>query len=174
MLCHHDADVAIERALEGAQFFGYALGHYYVFGTQEPGRTDIWNNFKGSQTSAFASTANTLVGREDAPAESASDGVLRSGIGTPDQLREVLRAYEAAGVDQVVFLIQAGRTTHEHICESLELFATEVLPEFAERDAAAADAKNARLAPAIARAMARKSPPRELSSDYSFTAKGKL
>ena len=176
MLCHRDADVALERALEGAQFFGFALGHYYVFGTQQPGRTDIWNTFKASTSSGFASTANTLVGRDDAPppADSNSDGVLRSGIGTPDQLRRVLREYEDAGVDQVVFLIQAGRTSHEHICESLELFAAEVLPEFAARDADAVAAKDAKFAGPIAKAMARKAPPRELSSDYSFTAKGKL
>ena len=33
-------------------------------------------------------------------------------------------------IDQVVLLNQAGRNTHEHICESLELFAREVMPEF--------------------------------------------
>jgi hypothetical protein len=30
----------------------------------------------------------------------------------------------------VIFLNQAGKNTHEHICESLELFAREVMPEF--------------------------------------------
>jgi hypothetical protein len=33
-------------------------------------------------------------------------------------------------VDQVILLNQAGRNTHEHICESLELFAAQVMPEF--------------------------------------------
>ena len=33
-------------------------------------------------------------------------------------------------IDQVVLLNQAGKNTHEHICESLELFAKEVMPEF--------------------------------------------
>ena len=31
-----------------------------------------------------------------------------------------------------MLLNQAGRNTHEHICESLELFAKEVMPEFQE------------------------------------------
>ena len=44
----------------------------------------------------------------------------------------------------------------------------------AARDAAAVAAKDARLAGPIAKAMARKAPPRELSSEYTFTAKGKL
>jgi len=30
----------------------------------------------------------------------------------------------------VVLLNQAGKNRHEHICESLELFAQEVMPEF--------------------------------------------
>jgi hypothetical protein len=30
----------------------------------------------------------------------------------------------------VILLNQAGKNTHEHICESLELFAREVMPEF--------------------------------------------
>ena len=176
LLCHDDPQVALDRALEGAQFFGYALGHYYVFGSQQPGRTDIWSAFKASRDSGFSSTANTLVGgdAEPAPAAGETDGVLRSGIGTPEQLRAVLRSYEAAGVDQVVFLTQAGRTAHEHICESLELFAREVMPEFAERDPAHTAAKAERLAGAVAAAMRRKAPPRELSSEYSYLAKGKL
>jgi len=33
--------------------------------------------------------------------------------------------FEDAGVDQVIFLQQAGRNKHEHICASLELFAAE-------------------------------------------------
>ena len=63
---------------------------------------------------------------------------LRGCIGTPEQVREYLRRYEEAGVDQVIFVLQAGRNRHEHIMESIELFGREVLPEFAERDEAAA------------------------------------
>ena len=33
--------------------------------------------------------------------------------------------------------MQAGKNRHEHICEALELFGREVLPEFKERDEAA-------------------------------------
>ncbi len=57
-------------------------------------------------------------------------------MGTPAQLREFLRRYEEAGVDQLIFVMQAGKNRHEHIMESIELFGAEVLPEFAERDEA--------------------------------------
>jgi hypothetical protein len=59
-------------------------------------------------------------------------------------------------VDQVIFVMQVGRNRHEDIMESLELFATEVMPEFAERDEAARKAKAERFAPIIEAAFARK------------------
>jgi hypothetical protein len=38
-------------------------------------------------------------------------------------------------VDQIILLNQAGKNKHEHICESLELFAKEVMPEFVGHEA---------------------------------------
>ena len=81
---------------------------------------------------------------------------LRGAIGTPDQLRQFLRRYEEAGVDQLIFVMQAGNNRHEHIMESIELFGTEVLPEFIERDEAAAGAKAAKWEPIVEQAMARR------------------
>jgi hypothetical protein len=95
---------------------------------------------------------------------------LRGAIGTPDQVREYLRRYEEAGVDQVIFVLQAGRNRHEHIMESIEMFGREVLPEFLDRDEAASRDKAKRLEPVIAAALARKhDEPRDLG-DYSFPA----
>jgi hypothetical protein len=101
-------------------------------------------------------------------------GSLRGAIGSPAQVRDLCRRYEQAGVDQVVFLMQAGRNRHEHICESIELFAAEVMPEFAER-ADAADAERARrFGPAIEAALARREPARTSDPGYSIvpTASG--
>jgi hypothetical protein len=80
---------------------------------------------------------------------------LRRGIGTPQQIAEVVRRYDAVGVDQIVFSVQIGRNRHEHICESLELFAREVMPEFVEGREARESAKSARLAKPIAAALAK-------------------
>ena len=79
-----------------------------------------------------------------------------SAIGTPEQIREHLRALQAAGVDQVLLMHQAGRLDHDANCRSLELFATEVMPEFVEGEAEREAAKAERLAPAIEAALARK------------------
>lgn len=47
-----------------------------------------------------------------------------------ETIRERLRELQATHVDQVILLNQAGENTHKDICESLELFAKEVMPEF--------------------------------------------
>ena len=52
--------------------------------------------------------------------------------------------------------MQAGKNRHEDICESIELFGREVLPEFKDRDEAQVKAKADRLAPVVEAAMARK------------------
>ena len=133
--CHDNEATAIARGLDGLRFFRFALAHYYHNGSQIPGETDIWQLYKQTPQD---------------PAEA------RAGIGTPDQIREHLEIMEDAGVDQVVFIQQAGSNRHEDICESLELFAERVLPDFKERDAAQVDEKNERLAEAIGKAEAQK------------------
>jgi hypothetical protein len=88
-------------------------------------------------------------------------------------VREYLQRFEQAGVDQVIFVLQAGKNRHEHICESLELFGREVLPAFKERDEAQGRAKTTRLRPAVDAALERRShePPRPtLPPGYSFPA----
>jgi hypothetical protein len=45
---------------------------------------------------------------------------------------------------------------HEHICDSLELFASAVMPAFKQRDAARQAGKERELAPYVAAALARK------------------
>ncbi|MDP7068410.1 MAG: hypothetical protein QF637_12385, partial [Acidimicrobiales bacterium] len=100
---------------------------------------------------------------------------LRGAIGTPDQLRSFLERYEQAGVDQVIFVLQAGNNRHEHIMESIDIFGTEILPEFKERDPQARSKKAKRLGPHIEAAMARKvrsAPP--LPENYSMPALPKM
>jgi putative sterol carrier protein len=93
-------------------------------------------------------------------------GSLRGAVGTPDQVGDLVRRYEAAGVDQVIFVLQAGKNKHEHICESLELFGSEVMPAFAAEADARDEAKRERLADACAAALARREPARVADSDY--------
>ena len=95
-------------------------------------------------------------------------GSLRGAIGTPDQVTDLLKRYEAVGVDQVIFVLQAGPNLHEHICESIELFGRRVAPLFAEGRDERERAKAERLAGAVERALARRSPPREAPPGYAI------
>ena len=135
MMCTRDEATAIERGIDGAHFFGYSLAHYYVFGDHRPGLTNVWEEFQAAPRRGRLRAQ--IINADDGPLGvkilQQGLGSLRGAIGTPEQVRELCRRYEAAGVDQVIFVLQAGRNRHEHICESLELFGAEVLPEFAER-----------------------------------------
>lgn len=142
---HKDEEEARRRGMDGFRFFGYALGHHYIFGEHKPGRTDIWAEFEKA--------------KDKLPVNGAG------GIGTPDQLRKHLRGFAETGVDQVSFIQQGGNNKHEHICEALELFASEVMPEFKEHEAERQKKKAEELAPYVEKAMARKKAMKELSDN---------
>jgi alkanesulfonate monooxygenase SsuD/methylene tetrahydromethanopterin reductase-like flavin-dependent oxidoreductase (luciferase family) len=148
---HNDAAEARRRGLDGFRFFGYALGHHYGFGIHTPGRTNIWDAFEKAQAAA--------------PGGGGAAGGGEGGIGTPDQLRKHLRGFHENGVDQVAFIQQGGRNKHEHICEALELFAKDVMPEFKEREAEREKKKVEELAPYVEKAMARKQKMKALADD---------
>ncbi|MGA8723646.1 MAG: LLM class flavin-dependent oxidoreductase [Acidimicrobiales bacterium] len=159
MMCARREEDALARGLEGANFFGYSLAHFYVFGEHVPATTDVWKEFLERRDKMGYSPEAALAAEREVLGAKAAAGDrtgLRGAIGTPDQLREFLRRYEEAGVDQLIFVMQAGKNRHEDIMESLELFGTEVLPEFEARDGAAGKEKAARLAEVVERALGRR------------------
>jgi alkanesulfonate monooxygenase SsuD/methylene tetrahydromethanopterin reductase-like flavin-dependent oxidoreductase (luciferase family) len=142
---HPDRDEAVERGIHGFRFFNYAMGAL-VQQDNVPGRTRLWEDYVAQ------AKAKPLTRR--AP-----------GIGTPAEFGDLVRAYEEVGVDQVIFLQQGGMNRHEHICESLELFASEVLPEFAARRDGREAHKAEELAPFVEAALGRKHWMRPLADD---------
>jgi alkanesulfonate monooxygenase SsuD/methylene tetrahydromethanopterin reductase-like flavin-dependent oxidoreductase (luciferase family) len=137
LMCHENSAVAVARGLEGFQFFGYALAHYYITGTHVPGQFNVWEDFKRRGPQLTAPTG---------------------GIGNPDEVRANLEKFESMGVDQVIFIQQGGNNRHEDICESLELFAARVLPEFKDRHDARTRHKAETLAPYVEKALRRMPP----------------
>ena len=141
---HRDRSEAIRRGHEGFEFFRYALNALVAHDTV-PGRTNLWGEYlqkRGNRTEEVVA-ANI-------------DGSRSSGIGTPEDMRAHLEGFQEAGVDQVIFLQQAGRNRHSQICESLELFASDVMPAF-KADVEAREArKRAELAPYAEAALRRK------------------
>jgi len=144
---HQDREEAVNRGLEGFEFFGYALGALYGFGEHKPGRTNLFEQFREVRDKQLAEMPVDIT-------ESLTGA--RGGIGTPDDMRAHLKKFEEVGVDQVTFIQQAGMNKHEHIFESLELFASEVMPEFKVRETEREARKAAELAPYIDAALARK------------------
>jgi len=131
-------------------------------GEHEPGRTDVWAEFQRDR--AKKGFAREIVNPDKEPLGvkllEQGFGSLRGAIGTPEQVAELVERFERSGVDQVIFALQTGHTKHEHVCESLELFAERVMPSFAERADQVDAEKRERLAAACARAVGRRKPPR--------------
>jgi alkanesulfonate monooxygenase SsuD/methylene tetrahydromethanopterin reductase-like flavin-dependent oxidoreductase (luciferase family) len=116
-MCAKTDEEARERA-DGDTFFQFSLKYYGASSGRQrppPGTVNMWdeyNKWKKANPEAHAAA-------------------LRGGlIGSPETIRRKLQKFQSSNIDQVVLLNQAGKNTHEHICESLELFAKEVMPEF--------------------------------------------
>jgi alkanesulfonate monooxygenase SsuD/methylene tetrahydromethanopterin reductase-like flavin-dependent oxidoreductase (luciferase family) len=117
-MCAETDEEAIHKA-SGWTFFIFALSHYGRNGISAPGTGNLWEEFQAWRETDKAKAALT-------------NGL----IGSPETIRKRLRQFQAAHVDQVILLNQAGKTSHEDICDSLKLFAEQVMPEFhADEDA---------------------------------------
>jgi alkanesulfonate monooxygenase SsuD/methylene tetrahydromethanopterin reductase-like flavin-dependent oxidoreductase (luciferase family) len=110
-------DDEAQAMADGSTFFQFALRFYNTHGPVEPGTVSLWDEYQ--------------AWKETPSGQKAQGGGL---IGSPDTIRRKLRRFEESNVDQVILLNQAGRNRHEDICSSLELFATEVMPEFHGRE----------------------------------------
>jgi alkanesulfonate monooxygenase SsuD/methylene tetrahydromethanopterin reductase-like flavin-dependent oxidoreductase (luciferase family) len=116
-MCAKTDEEARQKA-DGATFFQFCLRFYGASQSRQrppPGALDMWQEYGKWKAENPEQAARAIEG-----------GL----IGSPETLRKKLRKFEQSHIDQVVLLNQAGRTTHEDICESLELFAREVMPEF--------------------------------------------
>ncbi|HEX5229676.1 MAG TPA: LLM class flavin-dependent oxidoreductase [Bryobacteraceae bacterium] len=154
-LCDRNRERMEQLGAESYGFFIYGLGHYSFFGEHRPAKTDIWNEFKNNP-------------KDFAPPE----GRIQDCVGTPDMLRERLRDFEQAGIDQVLCISQAGKIPHELLCSSIELFSKEVLPEFKDRDLANASKIAERRARINERAMKRKQPVEATQGEIVIRASG--
>ncbi|HVM53897.1 MAG TPA: LLM class flavin-dependent oxidoreductase [Acidimicrobiales bacterium] len=124
-----ETDEEAQRRAEGWTFFQFSLGFYSRYGVVEPGTVNLWDEYQQWRA-------------EPKNAAKAAGGL----VGSPETIRKKLRKFEATHIDQVILLNQAGKNTHEHICESLELFAREVMPEFHDRESEHQDWKQQILA----------------------------
>lgn len=114
-------DEEARRRADGVPFFQFALRFYgadrigALRDRPAPGKVNLWEEYEKWKHANPEGHARALSG-----------GL----IGSPETIRNRLRKFQTSHVDQIILLNQAGKNAHEHICESLELFAKEVMPEF--------------------------------------------
>ena len=118
-------------------------------------------------SSSASRSATTTSSVRTSPAAPTSGGCTRrraarcptSAVGASVRRTSCARtsqAFSDVGVDQVMFIQQGGKNRHEHICESLELFAARVMPEFKANEDERQRRKMEELAPHLEAAMKRK------------------
>lgn len=119
LYCHPDQEYAKQRGDELVATFGYMAGQTIEVSEAYPA-----NNYKAiGLLSAL---------RPDPQAPDAQKKPV-SGLcfGNPAQLIETCKAWEAAGADQLIFMIQAREhLPQQDVLDSLKLFGREVLPHF--------------------------------------------
>jgi alkanesulfonate monooxygenase SsuD/methylene tetrahydromethanopterin reductase-like flavin-dependent oxidoreductase (luciferase family) len=151
---HHETEVAVDRFLDGIRFFQYGLNHYYRAGVHKPGRTDVWAEFLANREAVLKYDYDPVMGKNVATSIGA--------IGDVEQVRAWMKGFADIGIDELVFIQQGGKNKHEHICESLELFAAEIMEEFQAGEQERQARKLEELAPYIEQAFERKADKRPL------------
>ncbi len=170
-MCHEDAETAYDRGIDGAHWFAYSFMHYYIAGQHRPGISDLAAEFpENREMFGFVRHMDLAVKEQLDPFMRGRLEALERCLGTPEQLAQVVRDYESVGVDQIIFQAQIGTNGHEHICEALELFARDVMPEFTARRDIVDSAKQDRIAIAVKEATARIPVPEPVLSEYVIGA----
>jgi alkanesulfonate monooxygenase SsuD/methylene tetrahydromethanopterin reductase-like flavin-dependent oxidoreductase (luciferase family) len=110
-------ELAAQRAEEGVGLFGFGLSGAAMLGQSDPNAnmTDWFPPGVLAMGDAYPRLPGNL-------------------LNSPETTKIKLRQLEAVHTDGVLLNQQFGNTKHEHIMESLELFAKEVAPEFRERE----------------------------------------
>ena len=154
---HRDRSEAIRRGQEGFEFFQYAL-HSLVARDNVPGRSQLWHSFQRQRGDKTEEMLRALDADSD-------EHLQAPGIGTPEDFLRHARDFQESGVDQIILMQQAGKNSHQNICDSLQLLADTVLPDITADREERENRKAAELAPYVEAALARKERLAELTDD---------
>jgi alkanesulfonate monooxygenase SsuD/methylene tetrahydromethanopterin reductase-like flavin-dependent oxidoreductase (luciferase family) len=125
LYCHQDVDVA---AAVGRRM----VGLFYL------ANTNLLFTREAYPTSAYQSLGNLAPATSDRAGSPGDARALPEGvaIGDPKRVTEVIRGWEAIGVDGINFILNTMETIPQQaVLESLRLFAAEVIPQFSRRHA---------------------------------------
>jgi alkanesulfonate monooxygenase SsuD/methylene tetrahydromethanopterin reductase-like flavin-dependent oxidoreductase (luciferase family) len=123
---------AMEYGRPAAEFFQQSIGILFV----------PWGHKKDVPSSyQYYSTMAQMIEAQMAQNDGARrdfDEAFESGvfcIGTPERVRKTVKAYEDAGVDQLIIMAQVARVPHEKVMQTIRLFGEEIIPAFKEKAA---------------------------------------
>jgi alkanesulfonate monooxygenase SsuD/methylene tetrahydromethanopterin reductase-like flavin-dependent oxidoreductase (luciferase family) len=111
---------ACEFGFRGSRFFTEGLAAYFFSNTRVVGPQDV---------SRGQLSATEL--REGMAARTKEGGTLAAIIGDPISARETVSRFAAAGVDELILVMQMGTIPHAVVMESMRTFAEKVIPHFA-------------------------------------------
>jgi alkanesulfonate monooxygenase SsuD/methylene tetrahydromethanopterin reductase-like flavin-dependent oxidoreductase (luciferase family) len=110
---------ACRYGLRGARFFLSSLNRYYAGGDRPTGFLDVPREFLDEdEIDAAIDLRNT------------SGSPVATIVGDPGAARETVQRFVAAGVDELILVMQMGTVPHELIVSSLRTFAEKVMPHF--------------------------------------------
>lgn len=113
---------ACELGFAGARFFLESLQRYYLRNDRPVGPLQV---NRGPLAPDELADAMALRNTPGSP--------VATIIGDPEVARETVARYAAAGVDELLLVMQMGTIPHEAVMESIRTFAAEVMPAFADR-----------------------------------------
>ena len=126
--------LADERARAGVEYFGYGLtgGAYARIGDPDFHLYEAFQAFKAGGADVRTEAGVPPMMLEMGAHFADLPGVMMCG---PDKARELTRQIEATNADGLLLNQKFGWTKHEHLMESLEIWGTQIIPEFREREA---------------------------------------
>jgi alkanesulfonate monooxygenase SsuD/methylene tetrahydromethanopterin reductase-like flavin-dependent oxidoreductase (luciferase family) len=126
MYCGESPAEAAEQGVPPALYFNGLLERYFSHWGRE--------NYQGQSYAAHREVYKVRPGGID------WQRLIDNGtwlIGDPGQLTATLARWQAAGVDQMVLMVQLGHAQHDRIMASLRRFAADVMPRFQAAEVAA-------------------------------------
>lgn len=110
---------ACEVGFRGSRVFQESLASYFFSREKVLGPLDV-----SRDPLSNAQLAKAMADRN------APGSALTSIVGDPQSAIETVRRFQAAGVDELILVMQMGTVPHELIMESLRTFAERVMPHF--------------------------------------------
>ena len=79
------------------------------------------------------STAGGVAAVRDRISKFSNEQLVDNGMaicGNPDTVCRIVEKWQSTGIDQIIFFLQAGNTTHEQVMKSIRLIGEQVIPRF--------------------------------------------